>query len=108
MSLVVAVPSYIELVAEIGRDVIVIGSGLGATRLRLEDVSPVRRGSSVLFRALLSGPVGEDVRNGTHLARVGDFLVRLRLDRVGGDDAAPRYEARAQAHLEELALVVAS
>lgn len=108
MSLVCAVPTYSELAAEIGQDVIVIGSGYSATRLRLEQVSPVRRGGSVLFRALLSGPAGEAVRSGTHLTRVGDFLVRLHLDRVSDDDTSSRYEARAQAHLEEHTLVVAS
>ena len=55
MSLICAVPSYAELSAATGQDVIVIGGGHTATRLRLDKVLPVRRGNSVFFRALLSG-----------------------------------------------------
>ena len=82
MSLICAVPSYAELSASIGQEVIVI-AGLSATSLRLDKVMPVRRGGSVSFRALLSGGDPQTpVRNGTHLTRVGDYLVRLRLLRV--------------------------
>ena len=101
MSLICAVPSFTEISAEVGRDVIVIGGGHAATRLRLDKVLPVQRGSSLYFRALLSG--GEPsapLRNGTHLSRVGDFLVRLRLDRVVGTDGTEHYEAHAQAHVD--------
>jgi hypothetical protein len=103
MSLICAVPSFDELSAATGQDVIVIGGGHSATRLRLDKVQPVRRGNLVSFRALLSG--GEQaapLRNGTHLSRVGDFLVRLRLDRVVAEDGSEVYEARAQAHVEQL------
>jgi hypothetical protein len=103
MSLVCAVPSYSDLAAVTGQDVIVIGSGHTATRLRLDRVLPVRRGTSVFFRALLTDQAdGEPVRNGTHLSRVGDFLVRLRLVRVVAEDGNDYYEAHAQAHLEQL------
>jgi hypothetical protein len=105
MSLICAVPSYAELSAATGQEVIVIGSGLSATRLRLDQVLPIRRGNSVFFRALLSG--GDPtmpVRNGTHLSRVGDFLVRLRLVRVVADDGSDVYEAHAQAHIDQLEL----
>ena len=102
MSLICAVPSYAELSAATGQDVIVI-NGVTATRLRLDRVQPVRRGNSLSFRALLSG--GDPtypVRNGTHLSRVGDFLVRLRLVRVVADDGSEVYEAHAQAHVDQL------
>ena len=105
MSLICAVPSFAELSAETGQDVIVIGGGHSATRLRLDKVLPVRRGNSLFFRAMLSG--GEPsapVRNGTHLSRVGDFLVRLRLVRVLAEDGSEVYEAHAQAHIEQLEL----
>jgi hypothetical protein len=104
MSLVCAVPSYSDLSAVTGQDVIVIGSGHTATRLRLDRVLPVRRGGADFFRAFLSDPAGdgEPVRNGTHLSRVGDFLVRLRLVRVVVEDGSDYYEAHAQAHLEQL------
>jgi hypothetical protein len=105
MSLICAVPTYAELSAATGQDVIVIGSGLGATRLRLDKVLPVRRGEKLFFRAELSGdPAAPVVRNGTHLSRVGDFLVRLRLVRVVEEDGSEIYEAHAQAHLEQLEL----
>jgi hypothetical protein len=103
MSLICAVPSFAELSAATGQDVIVIGGGHSATRLRLDNVQPVRRGNLLSFRALLSG--GEPMsplRNGTHLSRVGDFLVRLRLDRVVAEDGSAVYEAQAQAHVEQL------
>jgi hypothetical protein len=103
MSLVCAVPSYADLVAVTGQDVIVIGSGNAATRLRLDKVVPVRRGNSVFFRALLSGDPETFVRNGTHLSRVGDFLVRLRLVRVVAEDGSEVYEAHAQADVDRLA-----
>jgi hypothetical protein len=102
MSLICAVPSFAELSAATGQDVIVI-NGVTATRLRLDKVLPVRRGNSLFFRALLSG--GEPtapVRNGTHLSRVGDFLVRLRLVRVVAEDGSDVYEAHAQAHVDQL------
>jgi len=102
MPLVCAVPTYQDLAALLGRDVIVIGSGHSATRLRLEEVVPVRRGVSTFYRALLSGPADAAVTNGTHLTRVGDFLVRLRLVRVVREDGSLVFEAHAQAHLEEL------
>src|ERR1700752_2804686 len=101
MSLVCAVPSYADLAAATGEDVIVIGSGLGATKLRLDKVLPVRRGNATFFRALLSGDAAGEVRNGTHLSRVGDFLVRLRIIRVVGDDGSEHFEAQAQAHPQE-------
>ena len=103
MSLICAVPSFAELSAATGQDVIVIGGGHTATRLRLDKVQPVRRGNSLFFRALLSG--GEPttpLRNGTHLSRVGDFLVRLRLVRVVAEDGSELYEAHAQAHVDQL------
>jgi hypothetical protein len=109
MSLICAVPSYTELSAETGHDVIVIGSGHSATRLRLEKVLPVRRGNSLFFRALLSGgDPSMPVRNGTHLSRVGDFLVRLRLVRVVADDGSEHYEAHAQAHLDQVEVELAA
>jgi len=104
MSLTCAVPSYADLSAVTGQEVIVIGSGHAATRLRLEKVLPVRRGNSLFFRALLSGDTGSVVRNGTHLSRVGDFLVRLRLVRVVAEDGSEHYEAHAQAHVDQLEL----
>jgi hypothetical protein len=102
MSLICAVPSYAELSAATGQDVIVIGAGNAATRLRLEKVQPVRRGNSLFFRAFLTGDAEAPVRNGTHLSRVGDFLVRLRLVRVVAEDGSEVYEAHAQAHVDEL------
>ena len=106
MSLICAVPSFTELSAATGQDVIVIGGGHTATRLRLDKVLPVRRGNSVYFRALLSGgEAAAPLRNGTHLSRVGDFLVRLRLVRVVADDGSEVYEAHAQAHVDQLELV---
>jgi hypothetical protein len=104
MSLICAVPSYAELSASLGQEVIVI-AGLSATRLRLDKVIPVRRGTSVSFRALLTGGDPQTpVRNGTHLTRVGDFLVRLRLVRVVADDGSDLYEAHAQAYVDQLEL----
>ena len=50
MSLICAVPSYAELSAATGQDVIVI-AGLSGTSLRLDKVVPVRRGNTVSFRA---------------------------------------------------------
>jgi hypothetical protein len=103
MSLICAVPSFAELSAETGQDVIVISGAHTATRLRLDKVLPVRRGNTLLFRAVLSG--GEPtapLRNGTHLSRVGDFLVRLRVSRVVAEDGSEVYEAHAQAHLDQL------
>ena len=47
MSLICAVPSYAELSASIGQEVIVI-AGLSATSLRLDRVMPVRRGRFAL------------------------------------------------------------
>ncbi len=102
MSLVCAVPSFTDLAAVTGQDVIVIGSGYSAARLRLDKVLPVRRGKAIFFRALLSGDAETYVRNGTHLTKVGDFLVRLRLVRVVADDGTEYYEAHAQAHLDQL------
>jgi hypothetical protein len=102
MSLVCAVPSFADLTAVTGQDVIVIGSGCAATRLRLDDVLPLRHGGKVFFRALLSGDEGSSVSSGTHLSRVGNHLVRLRLDQVEGDDGREHYEAHAQAHLDEV------
>ena len=102
MSLVCAVPSYSDLAAVTGQDVIVIGSGHTATKLRLDKVLPVRRGNSVFFRALLSGDAEGLVRNGTHLSRVGDFLVRLRLVRIVAEDGSAVYEAHAQADVDRL------
>src|SRR5215207_8572967 len=104
MSLVCAVPSFTDLTAAMGQDVIVIGSGHAATRLRLDKVLPVSRNGKVFFRALLSGAEGADVRNGTHLSRIGDHLVRLRLvrlERADSEDGTERYEAHAQAHLDQ-------
>ena len=101
MSLVCAVPSFTDLTAATGQDVIVIGSGHSATRLRLDKVLPDRRGGKVFFRALLSGAEGTDVRNGTHLSRIGDYLVRLRLVRTGSEGGTQHYEAHAQAHLDQ-------
>ena len=104
MSLVCAVPSFNDLAAITGQDVIVIGSGHAAARLRLDKVLPIRRGNSTYFRALLSGDPETYVRNGTHLSRVGDYLVRLRLVRVVADDGTEHYEAQAQAHVDQLEL----
>jgi hypothetical protein len=104
MSLVCAVPSYADLAAITGQDVIVIGSGHAATRLRLDTVLPVLRGNATYFRALLSGSDDTIVRNGTHLTRVGDFLVRLRLVRIVADDGSEHYEAHAQAHIDQVML----
>lgn len=104
MSLVCATPSYAELAAATGQDVIVIGGAQGATRLRLDKVLPIRREGAVFFRALLSGQPDIQVRNGTHLSRVGDFLVRLRVHRVETEDGSERYEAHAQAHVDQLEL----
>jgi hypothetical protein len=102
MSLICAVPSYADMSAVTGQDVIVIGSGNTATRLRLDKVLPVRRGNSLFFRAVLTTDADAPLRNGTHLSRVGDFLVRLRLVRVIDASGSEHYEAHAQAHLEEL------
>src|ERR1044072_4890273 len=105
MSLICAVPSFTELSAATGQDVIVISGGHTATRLRLDKVLPVRRGNSVFYRATLSGgDPTSPVRNGTHLSRVGDFLVRLRLVRVVAEDGSEVYEAQAQAHVDQLEL----
>ena len=104
MSLICAVPSYAELSAVTGQDVIVIGSGHAAIRLRLDRVLPVPRGNSLFFRAVLSGDPDAQLRNGTHLSRVGDFLVRLRLVRVVASDGSEHYEAHAQAHVDALEL----
>jgi hypothetical protein len=104
MSLICAVPTYAELSAATGQDVIVI-AGLSGTSLRLDKVMPVRRGESVSFRALLSGgDPATPVRNGTHLSRVGDFLFRLRLVRVVANDGTDSYEAHAQAHVDQFEL----
>ena len=62
----------------------------------------MRRGSSLFFRAELTRRPGPPVRNGTHLSRVGDFLVRLRLVRVVTEDGSEHYEAHAQAHIDQL------
>ena len=102
MSLICAVPSFAELSAATGQDVIVISGAHTATRLRLDKVLPVRRGGSLFFRAVLSGDQESHVRNGTHLSRVGDFLVRLRLVRVVTEDGSEVYEAHAQAHVDLL------
>ena len=45
MSLICAVPSYAELSASIGQEVVVI-AGLSATSLRLDKVMPVRGGTA--------------------------------------------------------------
>jgi hypothetical protein len=104
MSLICAVPSYAELSAATGQDVVVI-AGLAGTSLRLDEVVPVRRGNLTAFRALLSGgDPATPLRNGTHLSRVGDFLFRMRLMRVVADDGTAHYEAQAQAHVEQLEL----
>jgi hypothetical protein len=104
MSLICAVPSFAELSAATGQDVIVV-AGLSGTSLRLDKVLPVRRGNSVSFRALLSGgDPATPVRNGTHLSRVGDFLFRLSMVRVVADDGSDSYEAHAQAHIDQLEL----
>jgi hypothetical protein len=104
MSLICAVPSYAELSAATGQDVVVV-TGLSGTSLRLDKVVPVRRGNLVSFRALLSGgDPATPVRNGTHLSRVGDFLFRLRLVRVVADDGSEHYEGQAQAHVDQLEL----
>jgi hypothetical protein len=105
MSLICAVPSYADLAAATGQDVIVIGSGLSATKLRLDKVLPVRRAGLDSFRALLSGDGDTEVRNGTHLSRVGDYLVRLRLVRQVADDGTTHYEAQAQAHVDAFELL---
>ena len=107
MSLICAVPSYAELSAAIGQDVVVINGHRGA-RLRLDEVVPLWRGGSLYFRAELSGDpastAGTTVRDGIHLSRVGDFLVRLHVSRVPAEDGKERYEAHAQAHLDEMEL----
>ena len=104
MSLICAVPTYAELSAATGQDVVVI-AGLSGTSLRLDKVVPVRRGNLTAFRALLSGGDPEaPVHNGTHLSRVGDFLFRIRLVRIVADDGSEHYEAQAQAHVEQLEL----
>ena len=104
MSLICAVPSYAELSAATGQDVIVI-AGLSGTSLRLDQVVPVRRGNLTAFSAMLSGgDPATPVRNGTHLSRVWEFLFRLRLVRVVADDGSEHYEAQAQAHVEQLEL----
>ena len=65
MSLICAVPSFAELSAATGQDVIVI-AGLSGTSLRLDKVVPVRRGNTVSFRAVLSGgDPTTPLRNGT-------------------------------------------
>jgi hypothetical protein len=98
------VPSYAELSAATGQDVIVI-AGLSGTTLRLDKVLPISRGNASSFRALLSGgDPAVPVRNGTHLSRVGDFLFRLRLVRVVAQDGTDAYEAHAQAHIDQLEL----
>jgi hypothetical protein len=102
MSLVCAVPSFTDLTAATGQDVIVVGSGNAATRLRLDEVLPVHRGGKLFFRALLSGEEGSEIRNGTYLSRVGDHLVRLHLVRREATDGAPQYEAHAQAHVDQI------
>jgi hypothetical protein len=103
MSLICGVPSFAELSAATGQDVIVISGAHTATRLRLDRVHPVRRGNTLFFRALLSGGDSQNpLRNGTHLSRVGDFLVRLRLVRMVAEDGSEVYEAHAQAHLDQL------
>jgi hypothetical protein len=101
MSLVCAVPSFTDLTAVTGEEVIVV-SGHSATRLRLDKVLPVQRAGKLFFRALLSGPEGSEVRDGTHLSRVGDYLVRLRLNRVLSEDGSEHYEAHAQAHVDQM------
>ncbi len=102
MSLTCAVPTYAELSAAVGEDVIVI-NGHSAARLRLAEVAPVMCAGALYFNATLTGPA--EVREGTHLSRVGDFLVRLNLRRVATEDGSVTYEARAQAHLDEMDLV---
>ena len=104
MSLICAVPSYAELSASTGQDVVVI-NGHSGTRLRLDEVVPLWQGGSLYYRAALSAAAGSVVRDGTHLSRVGDFLVRLHLSRVSTDDGSEVYEAHAQAHLDELELL---
>ena len=101
MSLICAVPSYAELSAETGQDVIVI-NGHSAARLRLEEVAPVLRGGRLFFRAVLRGQPETVLREGTHLSRVGDFLVRLHLTKIEGEDGSATYEAHAQAHLDQI------
>lgn len=101
MSLICAVPSYAELSAATGQDVIVI-NGHSAARLRLDEVSPVLRGGRLFFRAVLRGQPETVLREGTHLSRVGDFLVRLNLTRSDTEDGSATYEAFAEAHLDEI------
>ena len=102
MSLICAVPSYAELVAATGQDVIVI-NGHSAARLRLDEVAPVLCGGKLFFRATLRGTSA--VREGTHLSRIGDYLVRLNVTRVNdGDEGIEVYLAHAQAHLDEMEL----
>jgi hypothetical protein len=101
MSLICAVPSYAELSAATGQDVIVI-NGHSAARLRLDEVAPVLRGGRLFFRATLRGEPETVLREGTHLSRVGDYLVRLNLTKVQGEDGAATYEALAQAHLDQI------
>ena len=102
MSLICAVPTYAELSAATGQDVIVI-NGHSAARLRLDEVAPTWCGGSLSFTATLTGPA--EVREGTHLSRIGDFLVRLNLTRIASEDGSVAYQAHAQAHLDELELL---
>ena len=102
MSLICAVPTYAELSAATGQDVVVI-NGHSASRLHLDEVAPVLCGGHLYFRAVLTGPA--EVREGTHLSRIGDFLVRLTLRRVDSEDGSVTYEAHAQAHLDEMELL---
>jgi hypothetical protein len=104
MALICAVPSYAELSAATGHDVIVI-NGLSAARLRLDEVAPVLCGGKLFFRATLSGHTETPVREGTHLSRIGDFLVRLNVTRVSDDEGIEVYLAHAQAHLDEMELL---
>jgi hypothetical protein len=96
------VPTYTELSAAVGQDVIVI-NGHSAARLRLAEVAPVLCGGTLYFRATLSGPA--EVREGTHLSRIGDYLVRLHLTRVESEDGSVTYAAQAQAHIDEMDIV---
>ncbi len=100
MSLVCAVPSFTDLTAATGQDIVVIGAGNAASRLRLDEVLPVHRAGKLFFRALLSSQDGGEIRNGTHLSRIGDHLVRLHLVRGEDVDGVAQYEAHAQAHLD--------
>src|SRR4051812_24560397 len=78
MALICAVPTYADIAAVVGQDVVVINGGHSAARLRLDKVAPVFGRTALYFRAVLSGPPEAPLREGTHLSRVGDFLVRLR------------------------------